>query len=97
LVPSPRPWSRQEKPFTGWSGGICFASLGGPVEADGSVYWKGQQSLFFQLLDEKGMAVQTMRSLTMFIGEQLSCVGCHEQMGGAIASAVPWPRRPPPP
>jgi hypothetical protein len=34
---------------------------------------------YFQALDEKGYAVQTMRSwATLQPGEQMSCVGCHE-------------------
>jgi hypothetical protein len=81
----PRPWDSPnvEKPFTGWSeGGICRASLGTvPVEEDGSVYCEApvNKALLFQLLDEKGMAIATMRSLTyVHPGEQLSCVGCHE-------------------
>jgi hypothetical protein len=101
----PRPWSSPniEKPFTGWSeGGICRASLGTvPVEADGSVYCEApvNKALLFQLLDEKGTAVQTMRSLTyVHPGEQLSCVGCHEDKWEAVppAAAVPLAARRPP-
>jgi hypothetical protein len=37
------------------------------------------KALYFQLLDENGMAVQSMRSATyLHAGEQLSCIGCHE-------------------
>ncbi len=103
----PRPWEsgNVEKPFTGWSeGGICRASLGTvPVEADGSVYCEApvNKALLFQLLDEKGMAVQTMRSLTyVHPGEQLSCVGCHEDKWEAVGSFAALPlavRRPPSP
>ncbi len=52
-----------------------------PVEADGSAYFRVPAGipLSFQALDEKGMAVQTMRSLTYVQpGEHSSCVGCHE-------------------
>ena len=52
-----------------------------PVEADGSVYFEApvEKSIYFQLLDAKGMAVQSMRSLTyVHPGEQMNCVGCHE-------------------
>lgn len=52
-----------------------------PVESDGSVYCDVPvgKPLYFQLLDDKGMAVQSMRSVTyVHPGEQLSCVGCHE-------------------
>jgi len=52
-----------------------------PVEEDGSAYFEApiNKSIYFQLLDENGMAVQSMRSLTyVHAGEQLNCVGCHE-------------------
>ncbi|MBF0432796.1 MAG: hypothetical protein HQK83_16040 [Fibrobacteria bacterium] len=55
--------------------GVC------PVEDDGSVYCEApvEKEVYFQLLDEEGMAVQSMRSGTyVHPGEQLSCVGCHE-------------------
>ncbi|WP_197231490.1 HzsA-related protein [Novipirellula artificiosorum] len=81
----PRKWGvgNIEAPSTGWSeGGICRASMGTvPVEEDGSVYCEApvNKGLLFQLLDENGVAVQTMRSLTyVHPGERLMCVGCHE-------------------
>jgi len=52
-----------------------------PVEKDGSAYFKAPvgKAIYFQLLDENGMAVQSMRSVTyVHPGEQLSCLGCHE-------------------
>jgi hypothetical protein len=52
-----------------------------PVEEDGSVYCEAPvgKPVYFQLLDEKGIAVQSMRSAAYaHPGEQLSCVGCHE-------------------
>ncbi|MCX6345298.1 MAG: hypothetical protein NT018_09540 [Armatimonadetes bacterium] len=52
-----------------------------PVEKDGSVYCEAPvgKALYFQLLDEKGMAVHSMRSATyVHPGENLSCMGCHE-------------------
>lgn len=52
-----------------------------PVESDGSVYCEAPvgKCLYFQLLDEKGLAVRSMRSATyVHPGEQLSCTGCHE-------------------
>ena len=52
-----------------------------PVEKDGSVYFKAPvgKAIYFQLLDENGMAVHSMRSVTyVHTGEQLSCIGCHE-------------------
>jgi len=52
-----------------------------PVEEDGSVYCEAPvgKAIYFQLLDEKGMAVHSMRSATyVHPGEHLSCMGCHE-------------------
>ena len=52
-----------------------------PVEADGSAYFEvpAGKPVLFQALDERGMAYQTMRSLTFVQpGEQTSCIGCHE-------------------
>jgi hypothetical protein len=52
-----------------------------PVEEDGSACFEAPvgKEILFQALDEKGMAVQTMRSATyVHPGERLSCVGCHE-------------------
>lgn len=52
-----------------------------PVEDDGSVHFEcpSDKFVFFQLLDENGMMVQSMRSGTMIqSGETQGCVGCHE-------------------
>jgi hypothetical protein len=52
-----------------------------PVEEDGSAYFfvPSGVPVFFQALDEKGLAIQTMRSLTYVQpGQTLSCIGCHE-------------------
>jgi len=52
-----------------------------PVGEDGSVAFRAPagQPLFFQLRDENGMAVMTMRALVYLqAGERASCVGCHE-------------------
>lgn len=60
-----------------------------PVEADGSAYFRAPAKigLAFQALDERGQAVQTMRSLTYLQpGESVSCVGCHEQRSNAPLS-----------
>ena len=57
-----------------------------PVEKDGSAYFRVPSgvSVFFQALDEKGFAVQTMRSLTYVQANQtLSCIGCHESREAA--------------
>jgi hypothetical protein len=52
-----------------------------PVESDGSAYFRAPAGipLSFQVLDARGQAIHTMRSLTYLQpGEQASCVGCHE-------------------
>jgi len=60
----------------------CRAVLGTvPVEADGSAHFTvpAYRELFFQALDERGMAVTSMRSATSLrAGETLVCAGCHE-------------------
>ncbi|HUS92425.1 MAG TPA: hypothetical protein VM695_11280, partial [Phycisphaerae bacterium] len=65
-----------------------------PVEEDGSVYCEAPigREIYFQALDEYGMAVQSMRSGTfLHRGEHLSCQGCHERKWQAPAApkAVP--------
>ena len=60
-----------------------------PVEADGSVHFEAPPDvpIYFQVLDERGRAVQTMRSLTyVHRGERLTCVGCHEPKRSAPSS-----------
>ncbi|MDR0520254.1 MAG: hypothetical protein LBH00_00195 [Planctomycetaceae bacterium] len=52
-----------------------------PVEEDGSVFIEvpARTPVFFQLLDEKGHCIQSMRSwTTLQPGETFACVGCHE-------------------
>jgi hypothetical protein len=52
-----------------------------PVETDGSAYFSvpADTFVYFQLLDDKGMMVQSMRSGTIVRpGETAGCVGCHE-------------------
>jgi hypothetical protein len=52
-----------------------------PVEKDGSAHFTvpAEREIFFQALDERGMAVQSMRSATyLHKGERLTCQGCHE-------------------
>ena len=58
------------------------------VHEDGSALFTvpANKNIYFQALDEHGMAVQSMRSGTyVHPGEHLSCQGCHE------------PKRRPPP
>jgi hypothetical protein len=57
-----------------------------PVESDGSAYFRAPSGvpLLFQALDERGEAIQIMRSVTYLQpGEVASCVGCHEPRSGA--------------
>ncbi len=69
-------------PDSGPHGANTRMSLGiVPVEDDGSVYCEApiEKAIYFQLLDENKMAVHSMRS-DAFVhpGENLSCIGCHE-------------------
>lgn len=70
-----------------------------PVEPDGSAYFRvpARTPVLFQALDKRGMALQTMRSLTYVqAGERTSCVGCHEhRMQAPPPSTVMAVRRPP--
>ena len=52
-----------------------------PVEEDGSAFFEvpARTPVYFQLLDENGEMVQTMRSWsTLMPNEFFGCVGCHE-------------------
>ena len=57
-----------------------------PIEADGSAYFKvpARRPVYFQVIDQKGHAIQTMRSWsTLMPGERFSCGGCHEHKNTA--------------
>ena len=61
-----------------------------PVESDGSAYFyvPARRELFFQALDEHGLAVTSMRSATHFQpGEKATCQGCHEPRQGTPAAS----------
>ena len=63
-----------------------------PIEADGSVSFQAPVGcpLYFQVLDEEGLAIQSMRSLTYVQrGEHLSCQGCHEHKHRAPSPLSP--------
>ena len=67
-----------------------------PVEEDGSAYFEAPvgKAIGFQLLDERGLAVQSMRSVTyVHPGERLTCVGCHESKWKAATVASPLASR----
>jgi hypothetical protein len=81
---------------------IARAVLGTvPVEVDGSAHFTvpARRELFFQALDESGLAVTSMRSATQLQpGEHLTCQGCHEPKPGsprALASSPLAMRRAP--
>jgi hypothetical protein len=57
-----------------------------PVEADGSAHFQVPSGVivFFQALNARGEAIQTMRSATYALpGQTVSCVGCHEPRNDA--------------
>ncbi len=72
-----------------------------PVEEDGSVFFEvpADKELFFQAVDEQGLAVQSMRSATQVRqGERLVCAGCHNprhQVSTPLASVPMAFRRKP--
>jgi hypothetical protein len=72
-----------------------------PVESDGSVHFEAPAGrlLYFQALDRRGLAIQSMRSGTyLHPGERLVCRGCHEPKGTALRGGGGMPlafRRPP--
>jgi len=61
-----------------------------PVEEDGSAFFEvpANTYLYFQVLDEYKVMVQTMRSgIYVQPGETYGCVGCHESRVGDIPNA----------
>ena len=88
--PEKRFWTRHgwggqgfEGPAMNWTDFGSKRILGTvPVEADGSAYFEvpSDTFVFFQLLDENGMMIQSMRSGTIVqSGERGSCIGCHDE------------------
>ncbi len=71
-----------------------------PVEEDGSVFFAvpADKFVYFQILDEKGMMIQSMRSGTMIRpGERTGCIGCHENRLTAMPhQTMPLAMRKPP-
>ena len=74
-----------------------------PVEPDGSAHFiaPAGKVLYFQALDDRGLAVQSMRSATyVHPGRRLVCQGCHERRWRSPAPPARTPlalRRPPSP
>lgn len=103
--PEKRFWTRpawggqgQEAPAMNWHDFNNKRILGTvPVTGDGSAWFAvpADRFVYFQLLDQDGMMVQSMRSGTMVqSGEQAGCVGCHEdrrQAPGLAGAARPRP------
>ncbi len=61
------------------------------VREDGSAFFTlpARTPIYFQAIDARGYAVQTMRSwLTLQPGEAVSCVGCHESKNDAPPAGV---------
>jgi len=100
----PYPWHSpfQDQPRIGPGSGVSARAVLGtvPVEEDGSAYFEAPvgKAIYFQALDENGMAVQSMRSCTyVHPGEHLTCVGCHENKWDARPQkALPLALRRPP-
>ncbi len=71
------------KPRIGYANAESARMLLGtvPVERDGSAYFRvpARKPIYFQAVDGRGRAVQTMRSVTYLQpNEQRGCIGCHE-------------------
>jgi len=71
-----------------------------PIERDGSVSFQAPsgKALYFQLLDARYRALQTMRSITgVMPGETRGCLGCHEMHSvvPSVARSALALRRPP--
>ncbi len=63
-----------------------------PVESDGSAYFKvpANTPVSIQALDDKGQALQIMRSWTVAMpGEKVSCIGCHESQNQSPPLGMP--------
>ena len=66
-----------------------------PVHDDGSAHFKLQANTpyLFVALDEKGSAVQKMKSFTSVVpGEVVSCIGCHEKRSHSPANRGQIPK-----
>jgi hypothetical protein len=95
---SAKGWSNghgEQAPGMNWYEFINKRVLGTvPVEEDGSVHFTvpADTFLYFQLLDEQGRMIQTMRSgVIIRPGETNGCVGCHEDR---LATFPPLPNTP---
>jgi len=92
VFPKTTPWANV--PRIGVAGEENARAILGtvPVEPDGSAYFTvpAGKPILLQALDERGMAYQTMRSVTYVQpGERVACVGCHENRMTAPVDAAP--------
>lgn len=100
LEQTPRPWAARNT-WKGDRQGMAHSALGYgilgmkaqhgivPVESDGSAsfYVPADRNIYFQVLDENYMAIQTERTYVNYMpGETRSCIGCHER-ANQVASA----------
>jgi hypothetical protein len=81
LFPKATP-SMDNPRISAWAESLARGVVGTvPVEPDGSAFFHAPpgKTLYFQALDEKGLAIQSMQSDAYFHpGEKLTCQGCHE-------------------
>ena len=93
--PEKRFWTQQsyngsgtQAPAMAWDDFNNKQILGtAPVDPDGSAYFSvpADTFVYFQLLDEQGMMLQSMRSGTIVRpGETAGCVGCHDNRRGTV-------------
>lgn len=90
------PMVSYESTQSNWAGRNTRGLIGTvPVEEDGSAYFKLEPGIpvFFQAVDEEGLAVQSMRSAAYVVPGQefLSCQGCHEPRHTAPANPTSIP------
>ena len=82
----PKSTPNNASPPIGYDGEFVARQILGtvPVEKDGSTYFRmpAGKSVYFQALDQNGLAIQSMRSSTYAMpGEAMTCQGCHEPQG----------------
>jgi hydrazine synthase alpha subunit-like protein/WD40 repeat protein len=90
----PKTTLHANNPRVGWANASPGKQILGtvPVEPDGSAFFRAPANtpLLFQVLDRRGRAIQSMRSLTYLQpGESASCVGCHEPRSSTPSSHRP--------
>jgi len=92
IPPGGRWWNQAF--LVSWQGAYIVKNVLGvvPVEPDGSAHFQAPpgKALYFQALDGKGRALQSMRTFVQARpGLTRSCVGCHEPKAGAAANRRP--------